>query len=254
MSKSFWQELENLMNSGDNGLIATFIGGDFSDEYSPFEKGDRLVITEDNWITSSKNKNNIDIDYFQDKFNRYRDINQPVLEKFNTKNGEIEIYLEKLQQTERLMLFGAGHVAQPLAKIAAMNDFLVEVIDDREDFNNPDNFPDADKHHCQPFSEFLENYQPQPSDYIVIVTRGHQYDYDVLKAVIAGDWKYLGMIGSKRKVSLLFDDLKDDLKNEKLDLNRLEQVDAPIGIEINSETPAEIAVSIMAAMIKRRRS
>ncbi|MFN2362802.1 MAG: XdhC family protein [Halarsenatibacteraceae bacterium] len=250
MSKFFWQELENLMNSGENGLIATFIAGDFSGKYSPFIRGDRLVITEDNWISSSKNTGEIDLDYFKNKFSNYENINQPTLEEFSTENGEIEIYLENLQQLDRLMLFGAGHVAQPLAKIAAMNDFVVEVIDDREDFNNQDNFPDADKHHCQSFPEFLANYQPQPADYIVIVTRGHQYDYDVLKAVIAGDWKYLGMIGSQRKVGLLF----DDLKNEELDLNRLGQVDAPIGIEINSETPAEIAVSIMAAMIKRRRS
>lgn len=250
MSKSFWSELSRLMDSGDNGVIATFIEGDFSGKYSTFNKADRLVITEDDWITNIKNENEIDIDFFRDKFSEYNNINQPTLKKFNTKNGEIEIYFENLQQIDRLMLFGAGHVAQPLAKIAAMNDFLVEVIDDREDFNNPDNFPDAKKHHCQSFAEFLEEYQPRPGDYIVIVTRGHQHDYSVLKSVISGDWDYLGMIGSKRKVKLLFDDLKD----ENLDLNRLEQVDAPIGVEINSETPAEIAVSIMAAMIKRRRT
>lgn len=250
MSKSFWSELSRLMDSGDNGVIATFIEGDFSGKYSTFNKADRLVITEDDWITNIKNENEIDIDFFRDKFSEYNNINQPTLKKFNTKNGEIEIYFENLQQIDRLMLFGAGHVAQPLAKIAAMNDFLVEVIDDREDFNNPDNFPDAKKHHCQSFGEFLEEYQPRPGDYIVIVTRGHQHDYSVLKSVISGDWDYLGMIGSKRKVKLLFDDLKD----ENLDLNRLEQVDAPIGVEINSETPAEIAVSIMAAMIKRRRT
>lgn len=250
MGKFFWRDLENLMDSGASGLIVTFTAGDFSGEFSPFAKGDRLIITDDKWLTSAKNKNNLDIDYFREIFDEYKNINQPVLEKLSTQNGEIEVYLENLQQLDRLMLFGAGHVAQPLAKIAAMNDFTVEVIDDREDFNNPKNFPDADKHHCQSFAGFLKDYQPRPGDYIVIVTRGHQYDYDVLKSVISGDWKYLGMIGSKRKVKLLF----DDLKNEKLDLSRLEQVDAPIGIEINSETPAEIAVSIMAAMIKRRRS
>lgn len=250
MSKTFWQELQSLINRGDQGLVATFIAGDFSGKFSPFVKGDRLVITGDNWITSATEKNKIDIDYLSNKFNDYKNLKQPALEKFSSQTGEVEVYFENLQQTERLMLFGAGHVAQPLAKIAALNDFLVEVIDDREDFNNPENFPDADKYHCQPFPEFLEGYQPQPGDYIVIVTRGHQYDYDVLKSVISGNWNYLGMIGSKRKVKLLF----ADLKNENLDLSRLEQVDAPIGIEINSETPAEIAVSIMAAMIKRRRS
>ncbi len=250
MSKSFWRNLQDLMNSGERGIIATFIDGDFSDKFSFITKGDRLVITEDNFITNINNNNEIDIDYFRELFKEYQNINQPTLERFNTKNGEIEIYFESLQQIDRLMLFGAGHVAKPLAKIAAMNDFIVEVIDDREDFNNPDNFPDAKKHHCQGFNEFLKNYQPQPGDYIVIVTRGHKYDYDVLKSVISGNWDYLGMIGSKRKVKLLFDDLKD----ENLDLSRLEQVDAPIGLEINSETPAEIAVSIMAAMIKRRRS
>jgi len=250
MSKSFWNELKNLINTGDKGLIATFIEGNFSGKFSPFEKADRLVITEDNWITSINNKNEIDIDYFRNIFNDYKNINQPTLEKFSSQNGEIKAYLENLQQLDRLLIFGAGHVAQPLAKIAAMNDFVVEVIDDRADFNNPEKFPEAEKHHCQSFADFLESYQPQPADYIVIVTRGHKHDYDVLKSVISDDWKYLGMIGSKRKVKLLF----EDLKSENIDLNRLEEVDAPIGIEINSETPAEIAVSIMAAMIKRRRS
>ncbi|MBF8438136.1 XdhC family protein [Halanaerobiaceae bacterium Z-7014] len=250
MNKFFWKELQNLIKSGEAGLIATFIDGDFSGKFSLFDKSDRLVITEDNWISNIKNKSKIDIDYFKNIFKQYKNINQPILDKFSSQNGEVEVYLENLQKIDRLMLFGAGHVAQPLAKIAAMNDFAVEVIDDRADFNNPDNFPDAEEHHCQSFAEFLDNYQPQPGDYIVIVTRGHKHDYDVLKSVISGDWDYLGMIGSKRKVKLLFDDLKE----EEFDLNRLEQVDAPIGVEINSETPAEIAVSIMAAMIKRRRS
>ena len=148
------------------------------------------------------------------------------------------------------MIFGSGHVAQPLAKIAKIAGFTVNVIDDREGLLNRGYFPTADSLIAKEYSSYLEDYKARPDDYLVIVTRGHQHDYDVLKGVIDSPAKYIGMIGSNHKVRLTFEQLKEE---ENVSQEKIDKVDAPIGINLGSETPAEIAVSIMSKIISVRR-
>ncbi|MGM0410427.1 MAG: XdhC family protein [Bacillota bacterium] len=164
--------------------------------------------------------------------------------------GKIELFLDPIYDDPRVIIFGSGHVSQPLAKIAKVAGFTVKVVDDRKGLLNKGYFPTADKLILSEYTDYLDEMKLRNDDYLVIVTRGHQHDYEVLKGVIDSPAKYIGMIGSKTKVKLTFDELREkDNVNEKL----LDKVDAPIGIHLGSETPAEIAVSIMAKIISVRR-
>jgi xanthine dehydrogenase accessory factor len=160
----------------------------------------------------------------------------------------IEVLLEPIFSEPTVYLFGAGHVSKEVAPLAKRVHFKVVVIDDREIFANRERFPEADEIVVSDFERSFEGLRIDPQSYIVIVTRGHLYDGLVLEQAVKTDARYIGMIGSKRKIETLYRNLvAKGVPKEKLD-----RVYAPIGIDINSETPEEIAVSIVAQLIKVR--
>ena len=158
------------------------------------------------------------------------------------------VFAEPVQPDAVLFIFGAGHVSTFIAPLAKMVGFRVVIIDDREEFANRERFPGVDEIHVLPFTDAFEHLQVTPASYIAIVTRGHISDRTVLKSALQADPAYIGMIGSKRKRGLIYQSLID----EGFPGERLEQVHSPIGIEIDAETPEEIAVSIVAELIKVR--
>ena len=163
-------------------------------------------------------------------------------------NDPVEILLEPIQPDSTLYIFGAGHIAEALLPLGKMADFRVVVIDDRTMFANPKRFPEADEILVEPFEMVFDKLQINPHSYLVIVTRGHLYDGEVLERATKTDAGYIGMIGSKRKIAVLYKTLQDKgVKKEALD-----RVYAPIGLDIHSETPAEIAISIAAELIQIR--
>lgn len=145
-----------------------------------------------------------------------------------------------------LYIFGAGHVSQYISRVAAMVGFDVTVIDDRGDYANSERFPEARTIIVDEFHSGFDYLPFTGSEYVVIVTRGHKHDALVLEQVITRPTRYLGMIGSHRKTRMVF----DHLKRNGIDESQLVRVFAPIGIDIAAETPEEIAVSIMAEIIK----
>lgn len=155
---------------------------------------------------------------------------------------------EPLVKYSPLYIFGAGHVSQYLLKVAKLVDFYAVVIDDRAEFANRERFPDADEIVVEDFESVFKRLNFTGSEYVVIVTRGHQYDAFVLQEVLKRDFKYAGMIGSKRKVRIILENLKDMGFSEEL----IKRVHAPIGLDIGAETPQEIAISIVAELIKER--
>ena len=163
--------------------------------------------------------------------------------------GSVDIFIEPIAPSEKLFIFGAGHIAQPLSKMASMTGFKVVIIDDRKENANEDRFPEADKLVVSEFADAFRELEIDSSSYIVIVTRGHGFDAVVLEWACGTKAKYIGMIGSKSKVSQIF----GDLERKGISKDRLSEVHSPIGLAIGSETPSEIAVSILAEMIKIRR-
>lgn len=159
-------------------------------------------------------------------------------------NG-IKLYVEPVLQEPTLYLFGAGHVSQEVAHLAKKVGFKVVVVDDRAEFANKDRFPVADEILVQDFEDASRSLPLGPQSYVVIVTRGHEHDYTVLKNVLGFGTKYIGMIGSKRKRDIIFQRLKAEGVPEEL----LSRVRSPIGLDIGAESPEEIAISIVAELI-----
>ncbi len=153
-----------------------------------------------------------------------------------------------------LLIVGAGHIAVPLARLGTLCDFSVTVLDDRPQFANPQRFPEADAVIAGDFIPALRELRQQnrldSQTYIALVTRGHQYDVDCLTEVLEDDLAYVGMIGSKRRIRAVFELLQTQ---QGIPRSRFQHVHAPIGLNIGAQTPAEIAVCIMAEIINRFR-
>ncbi len=164
--------------------------------------------------------------------------------------GKLEVFFEVMPAPPRLIVVGAGHIAVPLVRMAKILDFHVTVIDDRLLYANRERFPDADDVVVGDMAQTLKAMTITPSCYIVLITRGHMYDEPCLREIIHGAAKYIGMIGSRRRIKACFQRFRDE---EKIAEEVIEKVRAPIGLDIATETPAEIALSILAEVIKVRR-
>ncbi len=148
----------------------------------------------------------------------------------------------------RLIVVGAGHVGQAVADLAAQADFDVWVIDDREQYANRERFPRAQRIVVGPVDEVIPTLRITPLCYSLIVTRGHGHDQEALYHLAPTEAAYVGLIGSRRKIRLIFDNLREAGIRE-VDLGR---VTAPVGLDIGSQTVPEIAISIVAELIAHR--
>jgi xanthine dehydrogenase accessory factor len=159
------------------------------------------------------------------------------------------VFSEYHQPGFTVYIFGAGHVGQSVALFAKPVGFRVVVVDDRDEFANPDRFPQADEILVLPsITDVFQNRTFKASDYIVIVTRGHLQDYQVLEQALQTHAGYIGMIGSRRKNQLIFQTLREKGFPEE----KIQRVHAPIGLAIGAETPEEIGISILAELIQFR--
>lgn len=162
--------------------------------------------------------------------------------------GQMEVHVDPLVPDPHLYVIGAGHVGYHLARTAKEAGFHLHVVDDREKFASPERFPGAEVI-VESIPDWLHRTELPSSAFVVVVTRGHQYDLDAIRALAARDLRYLGLIGSRAKVARIY----DALLSEGMPLECVERVHAPIGIDIGAVTPAEIAVSILAELIAVRR-
>ncbi|MFB3917689.1 MAG: XdhC family protein [Terriglobales bacterium] len=163
--------------------------------------------------------------------------------------GTLEIFVEPVLPVSVLYLFGAGHIARNVYKIARIAGFEVVVVDDRENYANRERFPEASEIFADDFERITAQLAPGESAFIVIVTRGHRDDMRVLRWAVETPARYIGMIGSKRKVLSIY----RELEQQGVPPERFERVHAPVGLEIGAVTPEEIAVAIVAEMIAVRR-
>lgn len=168
-----------------------------------------------------------------------------------TEDGEATLYAEVHRAPARLFVVGAGHIAVPLATLGDLLGFPVVVLDDREDFATAERFPGAARVERLDFDAPFRDVAPGPTDFVVLVTRAHRYDYDCLRALLDGEAppRYIGMVGSRRRVRAAFRALLE----AGVPKERIATVHAPIGVEIGAETPEEIAVSIAAELVAVRR-
>jgi len=225
--RALYRAIPELERQGVGALLVTR----FSDR--TFSKS---LIREDGVVLGDPAGEGVETD-----FKRYFHEKRPVV------SGNTVV--EPLQASPVLYIFGAGHVSQYVVRVATMVDFNVTVIDDREEFANTERFPEAERVIAEDFLHVFDQLSFHGNEYVVILTRGHKHDALVLEQVMRRPTRYVGMIGSKRKTKMVMDYMKQRGFEDKA----LESVYAPIGISINSETPQEIAVSIVAELIKVRR-
>jgi xanthine dehydrogenase accessory factor len=224
--RTLYGRLEYLEKRGKRGVLVTKFGK------NNFIK----ILVEDDFTMHGDNVSERDQDAFLQHL-------------YETKPCVTEgLVIEPLQVLTVLYIFGAGHVSQYIAKIAQMAGFSVTVIDDREEFANKERFPDANEIIVEDFQNVFDRLTFTGKEFVTIVTRGHQFDAGVLSETLKRQTKYVGMIGSKRKVAIVF----DYMKKSGFDDETIKKVHAPIGLAIHAETPQEIAVSIVAELIKVR--
>lgn len=163
--------------------------------------------------------------------------------------GTLEVFVEPILPPALLYVFGAGHVALSVCKTASSAGFEVIVTDDRSSYATAERFPRAKEVHAMDFDEAMQKLDPCESSFIVIVTRGHRDDMRILRWAVQTRARYVGMIGSRRKVI----EISKALQAEGIPANLLERVHSPIGLDIGAVTPEEIGISITAELIAIRR-
>ena len=162
--------------------------------------------------------------------------------------GDRKFYSEPLVRSGSVYVFGGGHVAQELVPVISHLGFRTVLFDDRKEFANGAMFPNADKIVLGDFEHIFESVTINENDYVVIMSRGHEYDYKIQKQVLSTNAHYIGVMGSQRKMKTI----SEKLQLDGFDKNAINRFTSPIGLEIEAETPAEIAISIAGELIQIR--
>lgn len=232
---NLYKTLLSKVNSGNKCVMLTYL--DFNGSRNG-SISDKMVLTDED---IEKKSHPLDDDVYEKIYLSF-DTGKP---QMVTAQGNRSILIEPFLPKPRLIIFGGGHVSKPLSEFASRVGFSVTIVDDRPFFANTGRFPEADRVICESFEKSFELINLRKSDFVVIVTRGHRYDALVLTKVLQHTLSYVGMIGSNRKVK----GMKEELISEGFSKDKLDSICAPIGLDINSITPDEIAVSIVAQLI-----
>ncbi len=242
---SIFQKAARIMDRGGAGLLATIIDQDrWRHEVTPkmfLEKGGETIgsLLEDQVIEHA----------LFEKAGEMLNQKLPALLSLKDTQGEpVEVFVEPVVSKPVLYVFGGGHVSKQVVSLASRVGFQVVVIDDRADFAHPARFPEALKTCHLPFEGVMDQLSVDESSYLVIVTRGHMHDKNVLSQALGTRARYIGMIGSKRKREIIYQKLREEGFTDQ----DLSKVHSPIGLQIGAETPEEIAVSIVGELIKVR--
>ncbi|SHI54869.1 xanthine dehydrogenase accessory factor [Clostridium amylolyticum] len=220
---------------------------------TPRKKGSLMAVWEDGSIEGSVGGGNIEYAVIEKAIQCIKEGEDKELQfQLNDEGdlhmqcgGKATLYVKVFKPSTKLLIIGAGHVGVELFKQAKLLDFYTVVFDDREDFANDRRFPEAEEILVGNMGEMLSKYPIDNNTYIVIVTRGHKCDAEALKAVVQSEAAYIGMIGSRKKTEFVMKGLLSD----GIDRELLKKVYAPIGINIASEQPNEIALGIMSEVL-----
>jgi xanthine dehydrogenase accessory factor len=251
-----YEQIVELRRQGRRGAVATIVNVRGS---IPSFQTAKMLVRDDGSIVGTIGGGCVEADVWQ-AAREVMESEKPQTLKFDLNQdpkydtglvcgGTLEIFIEPVLPPALLYIFGAGHVAINLCRIASGAGFELIVTDDRSSYATKERFPAAREVHALDFDEAMKKLEPNESSYIVIVTRGHRDDMRLLRWAVQTRARYVGMIGSKRKVIGIF----RTLEAEGLPAHLFERVHAPIGIDIGAVTPEEIAVSITAELIAIRR-
>jgi xanthine dehydrogenase accessory factor len=251
-----FEEIVKMRRAGHRGALATIVHTNGS---IPSYESSRMLVREDGSISGTIGGGCVEAEVWA----AAKDVMQkesPRKMVFNLNNeasydnglicgGTLEVFVEPILPQPVVYLFGGGHVSMAVAKAAHAAGFGIAVVDDRESFANKERFPMAQDVHTS-YEDAFEKIHPNAATYLVIVTRGHKEDMRVLSWAVRTEARYIGMIGSKRKVLSVYKALEEDGYSP----DEFERVYAPMGLEIGALSPEEIAISIVAELIAVRRN
>ncbi len=251
-----FEEIVRMRRAGERGALATIVHTNGS---IPSFESSRMLVREDGSISGTIGGGCVEADVWA----AAKDViqsEQPRKMAFNLNHdaeydsglicgGTLEIFVEPILPQPNLYIFGGGHVSSAVARAANAAGFTITVIDDREAFANTERFPMARELYTS-FQEAYDKLDPNSASYLLIVTRGHKDDMRVLAWAVRTQARYIGMIGSKRKVLSVY----QALEREGYSPSEFERVHAPVGLDIGALTPEEIAISITAELIAVRRN
>lgn len=251
-----YEEIVRLRQQGRRGAIATIVN--VRGSIPSFETA-KMLVRDDGSILGTVGGGCVEADVWQ-AAREVMETEKPRTLTFNLNHdpkydtglvcgGTLDIFIEPVLPSAELYVFGAGHVALNLYKVAKNAGFDVSIVDDRELYANRERFPEAKNVVAEDFELAMSRLNPSETSYIVIATRGHKDDMRVLRWAVQTPARYIGMIGSKRKAIKVF----RELTKEGLPEHLFERVHSPIGLDIGAITPEEIAVSITAELIAMRR-
>jgi xanthine dehydrogenase accessory factor len=238
--ENIWICAERLLTQGERICIATAVGGPPS---NPGKSGDKCLYKADGFVTGPE---------WMQKNSSLSEHAAAALKSekrglVDLDDGE-QVFLDVMSSGAHLLICGAGHIALPLARFAGDLGFQVTVLDDRPDFANQERFPGCTVL-AENFGEALDGMTLGQDDYVVVITRGHEHDVDCLRRVLDRPVKYVGMIGSRRRVGFVF----EWLESQGIPREQIERVFSPIGLSLGAESPEEIALSIAAELVLVRR-
>jgi xanthine dehydrogenase accessory factor len=251
-----FEEIVRMRRAGQRGALATIVHTDGS---IPSYESSRMLVREDGTSAGTIGGGCVEADVWAAAREvMHKEAPRKLVFHLNNEasydnglicGGTVEIFVEPILPQPVLYLFGAGHVSTAVAKAAQAVGFGIGVIDDREAFANAQRFPAAQEIYTS-FEDAFQKLRPNSSSYLVIVTRGHKEDMRVLAWAVRTQARYVGMIGSKRKVLSVY----KALEKEGYAADEFERVYAPMGLNIGALSPEEIAVSIVAELVAVRRN
>ncbi len=257
MSKDLYEEIVQLRSKGFRAALATVIRHKGA---TPRKDSAKMLVYEDGRQLGTIGGGSMEAEVCREA-RQIMETGKPNLLIFDLTNidpeesalvcgGSMEVYLEPILPEPILFVFGAGHVSKAVAELAKSIGFKIAVIDDRAKYANPERFPNADSIYIDSWDEAVKKLPVNNSSCIFIATRGHQFDLICLRFAVQSPAKYIGLLGSRKKAANLF----GLLEKEGIDPSKFARVSVPTGIDIGSETPEEIAVSIAAELIAVRKN
>jgi xanthine dehydrogenase accessory factor len=251
-----FEEIVQMRRAGRRGALATIVHTNGS---IPSYESSRMLVRDDGTIAGTVGGGCVEAEVWAAAKDVIQN-EQPRKMTFNLNHdaaydaglicgGTLEIFVEPILPQPTVYLFGGGHVSTAVARVAHQAGFAIGIIDDRESFANSERFPTASEIYTT-YEDAFAKIRPNSSSYLLIVTRGHKDDMNVLAWAIDTEARYIGMIGSKRKVISVYRALEKEGHN----LEKFERVHAPVGLDIGALSPDEIAVSIAAELIAVRRN
>jgi xanthine dehydrogenase accessory factor len=252
---SYFETIVDLKKSGEPAALAIIVMAEGS---TPRKVGTKMVVLKDGKTVGTLGGGDLEKRVIEEAVDAIKQ-GQPRIASFTLDiekgkldmmcGGKLDVYIEPILPDAKLIVFGAGHITRSLVPLMKLAGFQVSVVEDSPDLLQKDKFPETEDLVLTDMEQFARDLSSDPRTYIVLLSRGFSRDKAILTQLIQKDFKYIGMIGSFKKINTM----KEDLQKEGIPEKAFSKLKAPIGLDIGAETPEEIAISVAAEIIAAKK-